>query len=140
MRRFLLHLFFPHQSNNLRAKLLHPSGLALIIGLFVIFQLTINQLTNNYPQILGYTSQISPEEIIRLTNRERTSAGLSEVKLDTKLSAAAAVKAADMFARNYWAHVSPVGTQPWYFVTEAGYSYRYAGENLARDFPTPNPS
>ena len=134
MRRFLLHLFFPHQSNNLRAKLLHPSGLALIIGLFVIFQLTINQLTNNYPQILGYTSQISPEEIIRLTNRERTSAGLSEVKLDTKLSAAAAVKAADMFARNYWAHVSPVGTQPWYFVTEAGYSYRYAGENLARDF------
>ena len=134
MRRFLLHLFFPHQSNNQRAKLLHPSGLVLIIGLFVVFQVTINQLTINYPQILGYAAQISPEEIIRLTNIQRTSAGLSEVKLDTKLSAAAAQKAADMFARNYWAHISPVGTQPWYFITESGYSYRYAGENLARDF------
>ncbi len=59
---------------------------------------------------------------------------MSEVKLDTKLSAAAAQKAADMFARDYWAHISPVGTQPWYFITESGYSYRYAGENLARDF------
>ena len=134
MRRFLLHLFFPHQSNNQRAKLLHPSGLVLIIGLFVVFQVTINQLTINYPQILGYAAQISPEEIIRLTNIQRTSAGLSEVKLDTKLSAAATQKAADMFARNYWAHISPVGTQPWYFITESGYSYRYAGENLARDF------
>ena len=134
MRRFLLHLFFPHESNNLRAKLLHPSGLVLIIGLFVVFQVTINHLTINYPSVLGYASQISPEEIIRLTNKERSSAGLSEVKLDTKLSAAAAQKAADMFARDYWAHISPVGTQPWYFITESGYSYRYAGENLARDF------
>lgn len=134
MWKFLRHLFFPHDSNNQRAKLLHPSSLALIIVLFLGLQLTINQLTNNYPQILGYASQISPEEIIRLTNFQRTAAGLTEVKLDSQLSAAAAQKAADMFARNYWAHVSPVGTQPWYFVTQAGYGYRYAGENLARDF------
>ncbi len=134
MRRFLRHLFFPRDSNNQRAKILHPSGLVLTIGLFLVFQLTINQLTINYPQILGYASQISPEEIIRLTNIQRTAAGLPEVKLDTRLSAAAAQKAADMFARNYWAHVSPVGTQPWNFITQSGYSYRYAGENLARDF------
>lgn len=134
MWKFLRHLFFPHDSNNQRAKFLHPSSFVLIIVLFLGLQLTINQLTINYPQILGYASQISPEEIIRFTNVQRTAAGLSEVKLDQELSAAAAQKAADMFARNYWAHVSPIGTQPWYFITQAGYGYRYAGENLARDF------
>ncbi|KKU03463.1 MAG: hypothetical protein UX99_C0009G0003 [Candidatus Amesbacteria bacterium GW2011_GWB1_47_26] len=134
MLKFLRHLFFPHDSNNQRAKFLHPSSLVVTIGLFIVFQVTINQLTINYPQILGYASQISPEEIIRLTNIQRTSSGLSEVELNSQLSAAAAQKAADMIARDYWAHVSPVGTQPWNFITQAGYSYRYAGENLARDF------
>jgi len=119
MPSFLRHILFPHESNNQRAKLLHPSSWGLIIGLFTVFQLTINQLTINYPQVLGYASQIAPETVI---------------KLNPELSAAAAQKAADMFARNYWAHVSPVGTQPWYFITTAGYTYRYAGENLARDF------
>lgn len=134
MWKFLRHLFFPHDSNNQRAKFLHPSSLVLIIVLFLGLQLTINQLTNNYPHILGYASQISPEEIIRLTNAQRTADGLPEVKLDAQLSAAAAQKAADMFARNYWAHVSPIGREPWYFITQAGYGFRYAGENLARDF------
>ena len=39
-----------------------------------------------------------------------------------------------MLAKDYWAHVAPDGTQPWKFFTDAGYKYRYAGENLARDF------
>lgn len=132
------HLFLPHESNNHRAKLLHPSFLLSIIVLFLGLQLTINQLTINYPQILGYAAaQISPEEVIKLTNQQRQANGLDIVKLNPELSVAAAQKAADMFARNYWAHVSPVGTQPWYFITSAGYSYRYAGENLARDFSDP---
>lgn len=134
MWKFLRHLFFPHESNNQRAKILHPSGLTVVIVLFVLFQVAINEVTINYPQILGYASQISPEEIVRLTNSQRAATGLTQVKLDPQLSAAAAQKAADMFARNYWAHVSPVGTQPWYFITQSGYAYRYAGENLARDF------
>ncbi len=134
MPSFLRHFLFPHESNNQRAKLLHPSSWGLIIGLFTVFQLTINQLTISYPQILGYASQIAPETIIKLTNLKRQENGLLPLQSNPELSAAAAQKAADMFARNYWAHVSPVGTQPWYFITTAGYTYRYAGENLARDF------
>ena len=41
-----------------------------------------------------------------------------------------------MFAKNYWAHVSPDGTTPWVFIKSAGYSYVYAGENLARGYNT----
>lgn len=132
------HWFTPHESNNQRAKLLHPSALVLLIGVYAIFQIGLGQATRTFPQILGYASQISPDEIIRLTNLQRQSNGLSPVVYDAALSAAAAQKAADMVARDYWAHVSPIGTQPWYFITEAGYSYRYAGENLARDFSSPD--
>ena len=113
-------------------------GISVVIGLYTLLQLTMNQITMNYPQILGYASDIAPEEIVRLTNLERKSQGLSEVRLDSNLSAAAAQKAADMVARDYWAHVSPVGTQPWYFVSNSGYAYKYAGENLARDFADPD--
>lgn len=137
MKGFLLHLFVPHETNNHRARVLHPTGLSAAIGLYVIFQLTMNQLNIHYPQILGYASNIAPEEIVRLTNMERKAQGLPEVYLDSKLSAAAAQKAADMVAHDYWAHVSPLGTQPWYFVTNSGYAYKYAGENLARDFADP---
>jgi hypothetical protein len=92
---------------------------------------------NRFPDILGYASQIPAGEIVQLTNSERQSRGLSQLKLNPELSAAALQKASDMFARNYWAHVSPGGVQPWFFITQAGYTYRYAGENLARDFSDP---
>lgn len=138
MLEFLRHLFLPHESNNHRARLLHPSSILTLTAIFLGFQVFITQVSRSYPQILGYaTAQISSEEVIKLTNEQRQANGLDIVKLDPELSVAAAQKAADMFARNYWAHVSPIGTQPWYFITSAGYSYRYAGENLARDFSNP---
>ncbi len=132
------HLFLPHHTNNQRAKLLHPSSWTLIILAFVAFQLVLGRASRSLPQILGYASQIPPAEIIRLTNVERQSLGLNPLKEDAQLDQAAAAKAADMFARDYWAHISPIGTQPWAFITAAGYIYRYAGENLARDFSDPN--
>ena len=134
MSDFLRHLFVPHHTNNQRARLLHPTGISFLIGVYVFFQLALGWFATSNPQILGYASIIKSEELLSLTNKMRGDNGLAPVQLDSKLTAAAAQKASDMFARDYWAHVSPVGTQPWYFITEAGYSYRYAGENLARDF------
>ncbi len=131
------HLFLPHHTNNQRAKILHPSALSIIIGCFAVFQVLIGQVITRFPDILGYASQIPAGEIVQLTNSERQTRGLSQLRLDPGLSAAALQKASDMFARNYWAHVSPSGVQPWFFITQAGYTYRYAGENLARDFSDP---
>lgn len=133
----LRHWFLPHESNNQRAKLLHPSSVAGLIVIFLLFQFLLHSTSQFLPQVLGYASQIPPADIVRLTNVERQRLNLPLLTLDSQLSAAAARKAADMFARNYWAHVSPIGTQPWAFITDAGYSYRYAGENLARDFADP---
>lgn len=132
------HLLLPRSSNNHRAKILHPGSISALLALFLIFQLVLSRASSTFPQILGFASQIPPSEIITLTNKERQSRGLSDLRLDSQLSQAAALKAADMIARDYWAHVSPLGTQPWTFFSAAGYSYRFAGENLARDFANPS--
>lgn len=134
---FLHHLFLPRESNNWRARLLHPSVLIVLIVYFLWSQQLISKVSYHFPQILGFASQIPPEQIISLTNSQRESRGLPPLKLSTQLTQAALNKAGDMFARDYWAHVSPIGSQPWSFITQAGYTYRYAAENLARDFSDP---
>ncbi len=133
----LAHLFIPRESNNQKAKLLHPSSLFLIILLLGIFQLAITYLPRVGPQILGYAANISPDEVVRLTNERRVAAGLAPLTANATLSAAAQAKGADMLNKGYWAHVAPDGTQPWSFFINFGYQYRYAGENLARDFSSP---
>jgi len=65
------HWFLPHDSNNQRARLLHPSTVFLLITVFVLFRLSISLVSSTLPQILGYASQIPPVEIVSLTNVER---------------------------------------------------------------------
>lgn len=130
----LIHLLIPRQSNNHKAKILHPSSLIVIASLFVVFQGLINLLPRFGPDILGFAAQISPDEVIRLTNQKRVEAGLTPLIYNQTLASAAYTKGRDMVDRDYWAHVAPDGTQPWKFFSDFGYRYRYAGENLARDF------
>lgn len=135
--RFFTHLFFPHESNNQKAKILHPSSLTVIALLLIVFQLLLALPNNLGARILGYAANISPEEVIRLTNEKRIAAGLAPLSYNPTLSQSALAKGTDMLNKGYWAHVAPDGTQPWSFFTNAGYKYRYAGENLARDFSNP---
>lgn len=125
-----LHLFTPRHTNNHRARVLHPISLANIITVFLVFQIVLTAFTYLSPGVLGYASNISISDLLTYTNEQRT----EPVVLNGKLSQAARAKAEDMFANQYWAHTSPQGKDPWSFVKEAGYSYLFAGENLARDF------
>jgi hypothetical protein len=128
------HLFIPHESNNQKAKLLHSESLFLIAVGLVAFQLILGFGRKAFPQVLGYAANISPSEVIRLTNVQRADNGLSPVTESTILDAAALAKGNDMLAKGYWAHFAPDGTTPWSFFLKFGYKYSYAGENLARDF------
>ena len=51
-----------------------------------------------------------------------------------KTSIAAQAKADDMATKGYFAHTSPDGKNSWYWFKQAGYTFTYAGENLALDF------
>src|SRR3989338_6133098 len=132
-----LHLFLPHQHNNFKARLLHHHSLLVLLGIFIMAQSAISIFHTANPNVLGYASQISPTAIVELTNRQRQAAGLNTLNENKLLDEAAAAKAADMFARDYWAHNAPDGTEPWSFVLGSGYSYLHAGENLAGDFRDP---
>jgi len=130
----LRHLFIPHESNNQKAKILHPSSLFLIALGLISFQFIIGFTGKSFPKVLGYAANISPEEVIRLTNVERVNNGLAPLSTNSTLSQAALAKGNDMLSKGYWAHFAPDGTSPWSFFLSFGYKYKYAGENLARDF------
>src|SRR3989344_8481927 len=132
-----LHLFLPHTHNNHKAKLLHHRSLLILLGIFVMAQSALSIIGSTPSNVLSYASFISPSTVIELTNKERRIVGLPALKENGKLDRAAVAKAADMIARDYWAHNAPDGTEPWTFILNSGYSYLHAGENLARDFRDP---
>lgn len=135
---FFLHYFTPHHTNNQKAKVLHLSTILYLLAFIFFIQAVISFLPLTGARVLGYASQISVFDIISISNQKRTSQGIPELKHSQLLSEAARKKGEHMLANDYWAHVAPDGTQPWYFFSLVGYNYRYAGENLARDFASAN--
>ncbi|MFH0943502.1 MAG: CAP domain-containing protein [Candidatus Beckwithbacteria bacterium] len=134
MTNILANLFTPQVSNNYKAKTLHLSSLSIFMLIIMISQILFTFFGRKLPGVLGMISTITAEELVNLTNQQRQEANLPALELNSTLSQAAQQKAADMIAKNYWAHTGPDGTTPWVFFKNAGYRYLYAGENLARDF------
>ena len=133
----ITHLLLPGYSNNQKAKIIHSESIIGFVFLLVVGQYIISHLSKVGISVLGYASQISTGEVIKLTNDKRMVTGEPPLAYSPELAEAAKAKGEDMLAKGYWAHVAPDGTQPWKFFNDVGYKYRYAGENLAKDFPTP---
>lgn len=138
MKHLFRHLFFPHHSNNQRAKILHHDSLIVLVILLVVGSFLVANVKKSHPSVLGLSVNISAQDLLNATNQKRQEAGVGALALNDQLTNAAAGKAQDMFASNYWAHVSPSGKTPWDFIKGAGYNYIYAGENLARGFTSTN--
>jgi uncharacterized protein YkwD len=136
VRHHLKHWLVPHKHNDHRPHLIRRHGLLTLAAVIIAIQLAANVLIGPGVRVLGYASSITVADLLAQTNAERTAAGLPALTLDTHLNQSATLKSANMFSENYWAHVSPSGLQPWYWFQQAGYSYTYAGENLAKDFDT----
>lgn len=124
--------FIPTQKNRYKPYLLRKVAL-VAYSLIIVF-------VNSFGGIFGITkveaSTISIENIISLTNQERTSSGLNSLNENSQLDAAALAKANNMFEQQYWDHFGPNGETPWQFIRAEGYNYVYAGENLAKGFQT----
>ncbi|HEX8720032.1 MAG TPA: CvpA family protein [Pyrinomonadaceae bacterium] len=104
-------------------------------------QRTLNRLTirpeSNERVELGYkVTSVTPRadleaQMLEMVNAEREAAGLKPLAPDPEMTAVARAHSADMFARGYFAHVSPDGLNPFDRMTRAGVTFRAAGENLA---------
>ena len=68
---------------------------------------------------------------INWTNINRKNNGLPALQENQKLDKAALEKAQDIFAKQYFEHVSPTGKGPQDLAADVGYNYISIGENLA---------
>lgn len=134
--RKALAFFLPHEDNQYHPYILRHPYLATFFILLVTVQVSLNLFYSSDPRVLGFATSIYQQELIRLTNQEREKQGLPALTENSTLNQASQLKAADMFLKDYWAHVAPDGVTPWYWFEESGYIYVMAGENLAKDFNT----
>lgn len=75
--------------------------------------------------------ELTASGVIAQTNQERAQHNLPALAANAKLAQAAQIKLDDMFARQYFEHVSPDGKGPADLAATVGYSYLRIGENLA---------
>jgi hypothetical protein len=77
-------------------------------------------------------SGLDAARIIQLINVERSKAGLSALDLSPVLAQAATVKSSDMANYQYFSHFRPSDNKRGIsFISDSGYTYQSAGENLA---------
>ena len=78
----------------------------------------------------GQSSMTS--QVVNLVNSERAAQGLMALQKDSRLAALAQQKAEDMAKNQYFSHTSPTYGSAFDMLKAAGYSYKTAGENIAK--------
>jgi hypothetical protein len=101
--------------------------------LLLVFRIATVFVYVNFPQNIFF-ADITKIALENFANETRQSMGLTALVENQKLNEAARMKAENMVKNNYFAHTSPTGVSPWHWFSEAGYNYKYAGENLAVGF------
>lgn len=101
----------------------------LIVLSFVISSFYMQALMQS-----GQLAAVITATLVDLTNDDRSEERIGPLKINEKLVAAAQAKANDMAEKGYFAHTSPDGRTSWSWFEDAGYTFSYAGENLAVNF------
>jgi hypothetical protein len=122
--------FTPCPDNNRKAHKMRIWGRKCVL-IFIMTALLLSPAL--LPVNIAHAAVI-PSTLAQLTNIERQSGNLPSLAVNPVLNASAQAKANDMAAKGYFAHNSPDGKTPWYWISQAGYHYEYAGENLAVNF------
>lgn len=129
-----------HQLATTHLHLVNLIG-KLILLVFTVTNLVWFTASRFQTRVLGTHTDISPSRIIELTNHQRLKRGLPALTPHTLLNQAAYQKAQHMIQTGNFDHYYDYQNQqinPWTFITDAGYEYLYAGENLARHFFSSN--
>jgi hypothetical protein len=135
MFSWLKKYFIPHKENNHRPHILRKENIRSIIFVILFLEVftfllpTLTHINKN-----GGMAAVLPSILANLTNEERQIKKLDALTINPILNKAAEMKAEDMAKNGYFAHTSPEGKTPWYWLAQVGYRYQYAGENLAINF------
>jgi uncharacterized protein YkwD len=82
----------------------------------------------------GQGAAVITSVLADLANTDRGLNHVGNLSVSPELTRIAQEKANDMAQKGYFAHNAPDGKTPWYWYQKEGYSFSYAGENLAIDF------
>lgn len=126
----------PHKENQFRPHLIRAHGIIAVLIIALVAQVAYSFISTGQVHVLGRVSDIKTSELLVDTNNKRAEDNMSYLQFNEKLSQAAFLKAQNMFEEQYWAHVSPSGIQPWKWLGDVGYNYSFAGENLAKNYPS----
>lgn len=126
-------LFVPSQKNDYRPGFLQSKILLYFVILLFTIKLAAIGVSVGLPKNIFF-ADITRNALTNFVNQGRLNVGLQPLVENQKLDQAAELKAQDMMQKGYFSHQSPEGTTPWFWFREAGYNYKYAGENLAIGF------
>lgn len=134
MTQALKKYFIPHEGNEYQPHILRwKSACAvgcLLLAAEVVF---LGQRYIVVPQT-NIFADIVQSVLVSQTNENRIAVNENALRVSPLLQRAADLKAEDMAARGYFAHTSPDGLAPWYWLEKVGYGFSAAGENLAVNF------
>ncbi len=128
--------FVPHEGNGHVPHVLKHTALLGYSVIILLLKVLVVVTPIMLPSASLYSSSITASNVLLLTNQTRSNLGLGVLTQSSKLMAAAQAKAMDMLNKQYFAHNSPDGLTPWYFIKGQGYAYERAGENLAVHYTT----
>jgi uncharacterized protein YkwD len=130
----LKHFFLPHEHHVHKRHFFKREIVGILLLCIFIAYCGYATLISNTTLKTSLLGSVLEPVLMSRTNAVRTEAHLSPVTIDPLLSRAAQEKANDMVAHSYFAHTSPDGKNPWYWLEQMHYNYSYAGENLAINF------
>lgn len=130
----LLDYFIPHERNGHKPRIFGALSVAVFVFAIVVLEGAYIADTKFLFLRTDFLASVLPSALVSLTNADRQAQGLSDLTEDPVLDAAAQAVANDMAAKGYFAHNSPDGKTPWYWLDQTGYKYSYAGQNLAVNF------
>ncbi|MCC7357060.1 hypothetical protein IT408_00965 [Candidatus Uhrbacteria bacterium] len=138
-KRVVHHLkdhFIPYAGNGHHPHVLRHHVLAGFSSIFILLKVIAVVIATTFPSASIFSSSITPNNIIALTNATREALHLPILTANTLLAQAAHAKALDMLQKQYFAHRSPNGQTALDLINSQGYQAQYAGENLAVHFLT----
>jgi hypothetical protein len=134
MKGFFKKYFVPHSGNDHRPHLLRIQTLLILLSMLLLLEIIFFLQVVFLSRSTNFLALVLPDVLVDETNAARLEAKVGTLTVNPLLTEAARLKAEDMAANSYFAHVSPDGKSPWYWLGQAGYSFGAAGENLAVNF------
>lgn len=132
--RWFKKYFIPHEHNNHQPHFLRHESMLFLFLLIIMVELGFLAQVFLVFDKTKFLAAVLPGVLTQLTNQEREAYDVPELKVNDLLTQAAELKALDMAEKGYFAHTSPEGRTPWYWLEQVGYKYSSAGENLAVNF------